>query len=129
MPRINNRAVGGQPSRPYADFNVNANKDCWLELTFLDRYGNTQIPTAVSYWIDNLTNNISILGPTAFNGTLSATIEINIPASTNTMSYTWPGSQVNQITVQAQFADGSVDTEVFVYNLVQIYTVSAGLQF
>jgi hypothetical protein len=123
MPRWNNRAIGGQPTRPYRDFEVNAGSDCWLELTFLDRNGALQVPATLSYRIDNLTDCVIVQGDTAVTAGLASSMELNIPASVNVMAYNWRGSQLNQVKVTATYADGSTETAVFVYELIGIATV------
>ncbi len=127
MPRFNNRAIAGQPTRGYNDVLVNANTDVWLALTFVDRNGLAITPTSVKYQIDNLTDTVNVLAATTFGGTLSNTIEINIPASVNQMSYPDRGSQVNQISVVAAYADGSKETQVFIYTLCSVATVGGSL--
>lgn len=122
MPRYNNRAVAGQPTRPYRDFLVNAGSDCWLELTYVDRNGALQVPISVTMRIDNLTDNVQIQANTTL-GSLANSMEINIPGATNVLSYNWRGSQLNQIKVTATFADGSTETEVYVYEVIAIATV------
>lgn len=125
MPRFNNRANAGQPTRPYRDNLVNAGSDCWLELTFLDRFGNAATPTGVTIRIDNLTDVLTILqtSPVTPPTAPANTLEINIPASTNQMSYNWRGTQLNQVTIAATYSDGSQIQQVFVYELCAIATV------
>lgn len=125
MPFWNNRSLAGQPTRPYRDYQVNAGSDCWLELTFVDRTGALHVPTTLSYRIDNLTDNAVILGNTAVTVGLASSMEINIPASINVMTYNWRGSQLNQVKVTATYADGSTETRVFVYELIGIATVGS----
>lgn len=122
MPRFNNRAIAGQPTTPYRDFEVNAGSDCWLELTFVDRNGALQVPTSVVMRIDDLTNNVQIQANTSL-GNLASLMEINIPGATNAMTRNWAGSQVNQIKITAVFADGSTETEVYAYEVIAIATV------
>lgn len=122
MPRFNNRAISGQPTTPYRDAEVNAGSDCWLELTFVDRNGVLQVPTSLTMRIDDLTNNVQIKANTAL-GSLASVMEINIPGSTNVMTRNWAGSQVNQVKVTAVFADGSTETEVYIYEVIAIATV------
>lgn len=126
MPRYNNRAVAGQPVRPYSDNMVNTNCDCWFTFSFVDRNGNAVTPTSLAYQIDNLTHNVNVLGPqTVSPGATS--YELNIPASVNQMSYNWDGSQVNQLSYVITFADGSTETGVQLYTLIAIATVGGSL--
>lgn len=122
MPRFNNRAVSGQPTAPYRDFEVNAGSTCWPEFTFVDRNGVLQVPTSVVMRIDDLTNNVQIMANTSL-GNLASVMEVVISGSTNQMTRNWAGSQVNQIKVTATFADGSTETEVYIYELIAIATV------
>lgn len=126
MPRFNNRGFGGQPTRPFSDFLLNANSDCWLELTFVDRNGAAETPTGLTYRIDNLTDSLVIQNTTSIGPPAGNTFELNIPASLNQMSYNWRGSQVMQVLVTSTYADGSTDAEVFVYTLCATPTVGAG---
>lgn len=122
MPRFNNRAISGQPTRPYRDHVVNEGSDFWLELTFVDRNGLLHVPTSVVMRIDNLTNNVQIQANTSL-GSLANVMEINVPGSTNSLSYNGDGSQVNQIKITATFVDGSIETEVCIYEVIGIATV------
>lgn len=122
MPRFNNRAVSGQPTLPYRDFEVNAGSTCWPEFTFVDRNGALQVPTSVVMRIDDLTNNVQIMANTSLPN-LASVMEVVISGSTNQMTRNWAGSQVNQIKVTATFADGSTETEVYIYELIAIATV------
>lgn len=122
MPRYNNRAISGQPTRPYRDSEVNQGSDCWLELTFVDRNGLLQVPTSVTMRIDDLTNNVVVMGNTAL-GSLASSMEVNVPGAVNTLSYNWQGSQVNQVKLTAVYSDGSTETEVVIYEIIAIATV------
>lgn len=121
--RFNNRSISGQPTRPYRDNAVNQGSDCWLELTFVNRTGALQVPSTLSYRIDNLTNNVVVKSDTAVTVGLASTMEINIPGSVNVMSENWSGSQLNQVKVTATFADGSTDVQVAIYYVIGIATV------
>lgn len=125
MPRYNNRSIAGQPTLPYTDNQVNEKADCWLEFTFVDRNGNLQVPSTLSYRIDNLTNNAVILASTAVTVGLASQMEVNIPGSLNTLTSTCygTGSQVNQVSFTATFADGSTDTGVAIYEVIAIAVV------
>lgn len=122
MPRFNNRAIAGQPTRPYRDNEVNAGSTFWLELTFVDRNGVLQVPTQVVMRIDNLTDNVEIQANTTLGG-LASVMTISVPGTTNQMTRSWAGSQVNQIKITATYADGSTDTDVEIYEVIAIATV------
>jgi hypothetical protein len=124
MPLFNNRGARGQPTRPYSDFVVDANSTCWLELLFVDRYGNPATPTALTYRIDNLTDNVLIQPTTSVGPPISNQYELVIAASLNQMTYPWRGSQLQQVLVTATYSDGSTDVRPFPYEVTANPTVS-----
>jgi hypothetical protein len=115
--------IAGRPVRPYPQFVMNAGSDCWLELTFIDTDNNPVIPTSFSYRIDNLTTDTLILQETPVTVT-SSVIDINFPASLNIINNDiGQSSQLNQVKTTTTYPDGSVDVEVFIYELVAIQVV------
>lgn len=126
MPRYNNRAQAGQPVRPYSDNMVNVNTDCWFTFYFVDRNGNAVTPTSLAYQIDDLTNNVTIK-PAATVTPGATSYELNIPASVNQMTYGWAGSQVNQLTYDILYGDGSREIGNVMYTIIAVATVGGGL--
>lgn len=119
------RGLAGQPIRPYADYNINAGSDCYLTLTFLDRFNNPVIPTAVTYRIDNLTQVQVVLQSTPLPTPTSPTIVIDIPGSVNQIGFSnmvgFP-QQLNQVLITATYPDASQATEIFLYNVIALQT-------
>lgn len=105
---------------------VNANSDCWFIFSFVDRNGNAVTPTTLAYQIDNLTDNVSVLGAQSLSPGATS-YELNIPASVNQMTYAWSGSQVNQLSYVITYADGSTESGVQIYTVIALATVGGSL--
>jgi hypothetical protein len=115
--------VAGRPVRPYPQFVLNAGSDCWLELTFIDTDNNPVIPSAFSYRVDNLTTDTLILAETPVS-VVSTVIDINFPASLNIIDTDiGQSSQLNQVKTTTTYPDGSINTEVFIYEITAIQVV------
>lgn len=112
----------GLPVKPFTSLSVDAGSDCWLPLQFLDRSNSPATPVTISYRVDNITDNINILGDTSVapNG---STIELNFPGSLNVMSQQYRSSQINQVLVTSTYADGSVRKKPFFYEIINLCTV------
>ena len=113
----------GQPVLPYSQHYVSAGNSLRLEITSLDFDSAKETPSGIEYRIDNLTNNVAVLGWTA--ATPAQPTVIDIPASLNVMygGSTFPGndSQQMQVTIKATFADGSQAQTLASYSLNAIY--------
>lgn len=113
----------GQPVLPYAQKYISAGNSVRLEVSSLDFDNALETPSTVEYRIDNLTNNVSVLGWTS--ATPANPTVIDVPASLNVMygGNTWPGndSQQMQVTIKATFADGSQAQTLASYSLNAIY--------
>ena len=141
MGLIGNRYLQGQPVLPYANVTAYQNTDAFLDLAFLDHTGAAVVPTAINIEIDDLTNSVALLGPTALaaggsaSGNLlypafAATMYLQIAAPIWTMTYPYQGSQVCQIGVTFSAVDSVTgasftSTSVLaIVNLVAVGTVS-----
>lgn len=115
--------VAGRPVRSYPTFVINAGSDCWLDLTFLDKTGTLATPTLFSYRIDNLTTDTLIKQDTVV-AVSGSTLSLNIPAATNIIDNDiGQSSQLNQVKTTVTFADGSINTQVFLYEIIAIQVV------
>ena len=91
--------------------------------SFIDVDNAPVVPAAFSYRIDNLTTDTLILQETPVTVT-SSVIDINIPAATNIINNDiGQSSQLNQVTTTTTYPDGSIDKEVFIYELTAIQVV------
>lgn len=118
---INNRSLGGQPNLPYTDYRVYANTDSFFELTFLDRNQSLVIPTALTYRLDDLSNAVPMIGPTAVDPTtLNSTYELQLAAAQLNMTNTAQGSQICQLFMTATLPDGTTANQVGVLELVAV---------
>lgn len=115
--------VAGRPVRPYPSFVINAGSDCWLELTFLDTSDTPVVPSSFSYRIDNLTTNTLILQDTPVTVTTSP-YTLNIPGALNIINTDiGQASQLNQISTTTTYPDGSINRDVFIYEIIAIQTI------
>jgi hypothetical protein len=121
MPQRGLQSLQGAPNRPYPLYTINAGCDIWLELQFLDRNNAVIAPTALSYQVDDLTACTNVLGLTNVTIVANQTAyEIRIPGALNNISAQVDSSENFQVVVNATFADGSMQSQVFVYEVVAI---------
>ena len=129
MPQRGYRGVAGQPVQPYVLYTTNVGSDVWLNLTFVDRFGNPAIPVALTYRIDNLTTDTVVLYTTAIPGPYASQMTINIPAVINQIdNVIGQSSQTNQVSIVATFSDGSQKQDVFIYELIAVQVVGGNSQ-
>lgn len=77
---INNRGLAGQPVLPYTDYRSYTGVDVFIDLTYLDHTATEVVPTAASYQLDDITNDINMVPLTT--ATLTQAISFTITAAT-----------------------------------------------
>lgn len=97
---INNRGLAGQPGLPYFDYRSYAGVDVFLDLTFLDYTGTPQIPSSITYQVDDLSNNVNMIPPTTVVPTASS-MTIQLRGLQMAMTNQFQGSQICQFTCSA----------------------------
>jgi hypothetical protein len=112
----------GNPVLPYKVTLVNEGADCWGAFRFLDRSRAPAVPLTIVYRIDNVTDNVQIVGNTSVTPS-GTTIEINVPGALNVMSRSGQSSQINQMLVTSTYADNSRAVKPFFYEIIGISTV------
>lgn len=109
-----------KPVEPYRNIDLNEGTGTKLSLTHLDDNDAKFTPIAVSYRIDDLTNDREVLDWTA----------IPTPASTNTITITQATNQIKsrglprelrQVTVNVTDSSGAVAQDIFIYTLITIF--------
>jgi uncharacterized membrane protein len=85
MGAIGNRYLQGLPNLPFAQIKVYANTDVFLDLVFVDHTGTQVTPTTISIEIDDITNSITMNGPTVLSPTGSTTGNYIYPAFASSM--------------------------------------------
>jgi hypothetical protein len=104
---IGNRALQGQPTLPSAQAQVWAGNDMFVNLTWLDRFGNQTTPLSIQLEIDDMTNAQVMLCVQQFNPAgaseppiwypaFAEQMTVQIPGSIMSMSYPYQGSQIVQ---------------------------------
>lgn len=96
---INNRALQGQPTLPYADFRSYAGEDVFANVAFIDAANNPVIPITIQYQIDDLTNAQNMVPITQVPGApyTQSAMRLQLPASYWNMTFPYQGSQICQI--------------------------------
>lgn len=112
----------GKPVRPFAQHTIDAGNDIRIEVTSLDFDEALEAPTSMRYRIDNLTDRVVITQWTAM-GSLDETTVLAISAATNAMSNTTTDRQLNQVTFESTFADGTKALDTVCYELCRVYEV------
>lgn len=113
----------GQPTRPTKTGTVNSGSACAVDYSARNLDNELEAPTSMRYRIDNLTDSVVILGWTNVP-TPATTGSVTIPATLNAMSRQWRDRQLNQVTFEATFADGSVVQSVIAYQLCAVLQAS-----
>lgn len=114
------RAWSGQPPRPYVQHTIDAGNDIRIDITSLDFDEALEAPTSMRYRIDNLTDRIVITQWTAIVAPGTETT-LTISAATNAMSSDNNDRQLNQITFEATYADGTKAKDTVCYELCAVY--------
>lgn len=97
---IGNRGLAGQPTLPYIDYRSYAGVDVFLDVTFLDYTGVQQIPSAITYQVDDLTNAVNLIPATSVTP-IGSSMLVQLPGSQMIMSRQYQGSQLCQVTFSA----------------------------
>ncbi len=138
MSVIGNRYLNGEPILPYARVMSYDSTDVFLDLTFLDRSGVPCVPTAITLELDDITNSVTMAGPTPLNANGSAiapfiypgfasAMTIQIPGSVMQMTYPSVGSQICQLAIQWQGVDsvtGTAFTSTLIISIVELCSVA-----
>lgn len=114
------RAWSGQPPRPYVEHRINAGNDIKIDITSLDFDEALEAPSSLRYRIDNLTDRLVITQWTAIP-TPGTETTLTISAATNAMSTQTKDRQLNQVTFEATYADGTKCKDTLVYELCAVY--------
>ncbi len=126
---ISNRGLAGQPTLPYIDYRVLAGVDAFVDLTFLDHTMTPVVPTSITYELDDITNNLTMVAPGTVLVPTGSSQTLQLPGSVLTMSYPYQGSQLCQLVVRAVVVDSvtaqpSNIAATFIIELVAIQTPS-----
>lgn len=114
------RSWTGKPPRPYAEHIINAGNDIQIAIRSLDFDEALEAPSSMRYRIDNLTDRFVITQWT----TIASPAEektITISAATNAMSTATKDRQLNQVTIESTYADGTKAKETVCYELCAVY--------
>lgn len=114
------RAWSGQPPRPYTQHTIDAGNTIRIDITSLDFDEALEAPTALRYRIDNLTDRIVITQWTAIVAPAEEST-LTISATTNAMSTQTKDRQLNQVTFEATYADGTIAKDTVCYELCAVY--------
>lgn len=114
------RSASGQPPRPYAQHTINAGNDILIDITSLDFDEVLEAPVSMRYRIDNITNRVAITQWTSIVAPGEETT-LTISAATNAMSNQSQDRQLNQVTLEATYADGTIAKDTVCYELCAIY--------
>jgi hypothetical protein len=144
---IGNRALQGSPMLPYRGQSQYAAQDWFLPMVFLDRQRVPVVPTSIQIELDDLTNSITMYGPTTLTSTGATSGSAIYPAfasgsptpwllqlagSIMQMTFPYEGSQITKLKVVFTALDsvtGNAFTDVGenILELVASPTVSGTL--
>ena len=109
------------PVNPYRRTDQNEGSTILLEVTYLDQDNSNITPAAVSYRVDDLTNNRQVVDWTAVAAP-STTNTITVTATQNNLNSRSQEKEMRQITVNSTDSSGNVTQQIFVYTLIRIFT-------
>ena len=113
-----NAAVRGFPVQPFDPHPaVNAGSSSYARFLWLNTDEEPEAPASIRYRLDNLTDYASVTDWTAITPAESETLITLTPAQ-NTMLRTWRDRQWMQVTAEATMSDGTVQTKLWVYELI-----------
>jgi len=144
---IGNRSLQGGPMLPYRGQQQYAGQDWFVPMTFLDRQRVPVVPTTVQLEIDDLTNSITMAGPSTLVGGGSASGTFVYPAFASgsptpwllqvagavmIMTFPYEGSQICKMkvvftAVDSVTSNSFIDVIENVLELVASPTVSGSL--
>ncbi len=116
------RLIAGQPVRPFKLKDITVGNTLRLSIESLDFDNELEAPSSMRYRIDNLTNLVVVTEWTSIP-TPGTSTTLTISAATNVMSYQGVDQQMNQVTIEATYADGTKALWVGAYRLNQVYNV------
>lgn len=114
------RASSGQPPRPYVQHTVDAGNDIRIDITSLNFDEELEAPVSMRYRIDNLTDRVVITQWTAIVAPAEE-VTLTISAATNAMSQQNTDRQLNQVTFESTYADGTKAKDTVCYELCAVY--------
>jgi hypothetical protein len=105
---VGNRYLQGQPILPYASVKSYTDTDVFIDLVFVDHTQTQVTPVSIQMEIDDLTNSVTLIGPTTLTPTGSAVsplfylafapaMTLQIAGVALQMTYPYEGSQICQV--------------------------------
>ncbi len=101
MANINNRGLEGQPVLPFRDDYAYAGSDVFVKMTFVDYTKALQVPTSLTYQLDDITNAVNMIPSTTMTAGLTSPSTLQLPAASMQLRMQWQGSQLCQLSVTA----------------------------
>lgn len=109
-----------KPVLPARIEDVNEGSTCYLPLTHLNSSKALEAPSALSYRIDDITNNRQILDWTSVS-TPGSTNTLTITAAQNAIYTRTRKTELRQVTVKTTDSSAGINQTPFYYNLIRIF--------
>ena len=136
---IGNRYLQGQPILPYPNVKSFTNTDVFLDLVFVDHTQTQVTPTSITLEIDDITNSVTMFGPSPlvptgstvaplFYGAFAPAMTLQVSGATMQMTFPYEGSQLCQFKMTFTAVDtvtGNVFTSSAPIALVELCAVSS----
>ncbi len=119
------RLAAGLPIRPFVNHEVDVGNTVQIDITSLGFDNQKQSPSFLQYRIDNLTDIVVVKEWTEIPTPAEVTT-LTISAALNQMTYQYRDVQLNQVTILANYADGTQAQVNGVYQLNNLYTADFG---
>ena len=99
---------------------VNRGSECFITATYKDQNGNSFIPSAVQWRLDDLTNQVQVQGWTSI-ATPTAADTITISSVLNAMTNAADQIEKRQVTFKVTTPDANFRYDPIVYDLINLY--------
>jgi hypothetical protein len=118
---IPNRGLSGQPVLPYVDYRSYQGMDVFIDLTFLDHFGNLAVPVSLSYQVDDITNAVNVI-PVTVVAVTGSTQTIQIAGALLQLTHNWQGSEIFQIVFKVVLP-GSPTSTVYAVSILELLAI------
>ena len=102
---------------------INELSESYVTAAYFDQNGNPYIPTAVSYKLDDLTNNVNIIPWTVFSTSGTTTDQIPIASASNALTVATNKTERRQVALRITAPGGLLRYDNIFYDRLNIYGV------
>ena len=102
---------------------INELSASYVTAAYFDQNGNPYIPAAVSYKLDDVTNDVNIIPWTVFSTSGTTSDQIPIPSASNALTVATNLTERRQVALKITAPGGVIRYDRVFYDLLNIYGV------